>query len=288
MNCEQTRDWLLRSDDPRSTAPVADHLAGCDACRSVATELAQLEQSYRSLPAPAEADSAQATFLRKLPGLEAPPRRRWNLPRWAAAAVLLLGLGAAAWFLFAAPEAQAAPALIERLVDWNVELANATPAERAQLYSTSGAAFKQEIGKAQLAPPERELAGLLLDNGTWLAEHDDPVAAAERFSAVADKLVEHMETASERRDIKLANRYAQLQGLVVKRGISENLKKAEDSGALNFDNQRRLEKVVLRDKDRMKQLLDLLEKNPDISRKEIRKALDIQPKNPKPTAKNKG
>jgi hypothetical protein len=75
------------------------------------------------------------------------------------------------------------------------------------------------------------------------------------------------------------------QSLVLQGGIDENLRKAAASGALNFDNKKRLEKVVLRDKDRMNQMLDLLEKNPDISRKELRKALDIQPKNPKSTAR---
>jgi hypothetical protein len=126
---------------------------------------------------------------------------------------------------------------------------------------------------------------MLLENGSWLAQNDDPVAAAERFSAVADKLVEHLQTASERKDTKLANRYAKLQAQVLQRGISDNLKNAEESGTLNFENKKKLEKLVLRDKDRMNKLLDLLEKNPDISRKELRKALDVPPKHPKPNAK---
>lgn len=288
MNCEQTRTWLLEADDPRPErcpALIGQHLAGCATCRAVATELGQLEQAYRALPAPPEAEPARLAFLKKLPATATPPRRLF-LPRWGLAAAVLLSLGAALWFLAPAPEVQAAPTLVERLVDWNVELADTPPAERGPVFAAKSATFQKEITTA--APSDRELAGLLLDNGAWLAKNDDPVATAERFSAVADQLVERMQSASELRDIRLANRYDRLQAQVARRGIADNLKKAVDSGTLDFDNHRRLERVVLRDQDRMKKLVDLLEKNPDISRRELRKALDITPKNPKGTGKNKG
>ena len=142
-----------------------------------------------------------------------------------------------------------------------MELAETAPAERGPVFAAKSADFQKEITTA--SPSDRALAGLLLDNGAWLAKNDDPVATAERFSAVADQLVEHMQSATELRDIRLANRYDRLQALVARRGIADNLKKAVDSGTLDFDNHRRLERVVLRDQDRMKKLVDLLEKNPD-------------------------
>jgi hypothetical protein len=292
MNCSQAKELLYRADDPRpescGSAELAEHLAGCGACMSVAAEIAQLEDAWRAQPLPAEADRARVAFLARLPCVArpaAPMPRRWNVPRWVAAAVFLLGVGVAGWFLFSASEVQAAPALIERLVDWNVELLEAAPADRQRLYDAQHPALIDAVRKASLAEGDRDLAGMLLDNGTWLAQNDDPVAAAERFSAVADKLVDHIQTASDGKDVKLASRYAKLQAQVLQRGISDNLKKAEESGTLNFDNKKRLEKLVLRKEDRRTKLLDLLEKNPDISRKELRKALDIPPKHPKSTAK---
>jgi hypothetical protein len=292
MNCSEAKELLLRADDPRlercGSPELTEHLTSCPACRSTAAEIAQLEDTWRAQPLPAEADRARLAFLKRLPRVATPPAskpRRYIFPRWIAAAVLLFGIGIAGWFLFSGSEAQAAPALIERLVDWNVELAEAPPAERERLYAAKQPALAEAVRSTSLGESDRELAGMLLDNGTWLAQNDDPVAAAERFSAVADKLVDHMQSASDRKDTKLANRYAKLQAQVLQRGIGENLARAEESGTLNFDNKRKLEKLVLRDKDRMKKLLDLLEKNPDISRKELRKALDIPPKHPKSTTK---
>jgi hypothetical protein len=293
MNCSQAKELLLRADDPRpescASPELAEHLSDCVACRSVAQEIAHLEEAWRSQLLPAEADRARLAFLARPPRVARPaaPRpQRPQLPRWLAAAVLLCSIGIAGWFLFSASEAHAAPALIEQLVDWNVELAQAPPAERQRLYDAQQPALADAVRQASLVDRDRELAGLLLENGTWLTQNDDPVATAERFSAVADKLVDHLQTASDRKDTRLANRYAKLQAKVLQRGISDNLQKAEESGTLNFDkNKKKLEKLVLRDKDRMNKLLDLLDKNPDISRKELREALDIPPKHPKGKAK---
>ncbi len=284
MTCDETRDALLSADGPdRSTA---DHLAGCAACASFASEITQLEQRYRSLPLAPEADAARIAFLSRMP--IARPRPWWSPPRWIAAAAVLTVVGLSLFFLAPTPEAQASPALIERLVDWNLELSQAsTPAERGQIFATQQAALKHEVERAPLPAAERELAQTLLDNGTWLAAHDDPVATAERFSGLADQLMERMQTASERRDMKAANRFAHLQNLVAEQGVAGHFQKAQASGALDFENRRRLENLILRDEGRMKKLVELLERNPDISRKELRKALDIQPKNPKATARKK-
>ena len=46
----------------------------------------------------------------------------------------------------------------------------------------------------------------------------------------------------------------------------------------------RLEKVILCDKKRMKLLVEMLDQHPNLSRKEIRKAMDLPPRPVKATA----
>lgn len=283
MDCQQTRDWLLEGDEPRPEA-VADHLTGCVACQSFAADAAQLHDAWRSIPLPANVDTSRQQFLDRLARptlpLARPASRFRALPRWVAAAVLLLGIGLSAWLLGPTPEAHAQPPVIERLVDWNLEMAKAPAAERGPLAARQSE-FRDEVSRTDLPPADRELADMLLANGTWLAANDNPVEAAERFGTVADKMVEQMQSASDRKDTPTVNRYARLQTQVVEHGVTGNLKKAEESGALNFENPGRLEKMILRDEQRKADLVALLEKNPNLSRKDIRKALDVHPKHPK-------
>jgi hypothetical protein len=289
MDCRQVQDWLFDADDPRpercDVPEVAKHLATCAACQARAVELVRLQESWRSIPLPASADEARLAFLEQLPPPTLPlvrPKRRLRALRQLVAAALLVGLGLGTWALLAPREAHAAPAVIEQLVDWNIELARAaTPDERSQVYTAREGELKQNVSRAPLPEADRALANLLLDNGTWLATHDDPIAAAERFSAVADKLAERLQAANARKEHKLAVSYAKLQGLVAEHGVADNLSRAEASGALNFEQRRRLENLILRDENRMKALVELLERNPNISRRDIRKVIDPKPKKPK-------
>ncbi len=287
MDCQQVQDRLLQDDS--AAGAVAEHVASCAGCRSLADRLASLNETWRSIPVPG-AEPARERFLRRLPQEESTvrllrPARRWTIPRWAVAAVILIAVGVAAWVLVPASQTQAAPALIERLVDWNLELARApSPAERSQLFAANEPQLKQAVETAHLGEPERQLADLLLENGCWLATNDDPVATAERFSIVADKLVEQLQAAGTRKDLRWTQRYARLEALVAEQGVAENLQRVTEAKALDFEHQRKLEKLILRDSQRMQALVELLEQNPKLSRKEIRKALDLPRKHPrKPT-----
>jgi hypothetical protein len=294
MDCRQSRDWLFQADDPRPHSchvpGIREHLAQCPDCQTLSAELIGVEEAWRDIPLPASADAARVAFLEKLPArsrtlpLARPQmRRRPERPRWLAAAMILLGIGVGTWILVPTPEAHAAPALIERLVDWNLDLARAGSAgERKELFAAREDALKRDVEQVPLPGPDRALAHLLLDNGTWLATHDDPIAAAERFSAVADRLVERMALASARREHRLANRYAKLQSVVTEHGVAHSLAKAEASGALNFEQRRHLEKIILNDEKRMQALAELLERNPNLSRKDIRRAIDPKPGDSKP------
>ena len=283
MNCPEARDWLLQAEDPRRCARpgVADHVRECAGCQSLVAQLAGLEQAYRSLPAPQECDAARAAFLRRLPARRTTSRRAtWT--RWAVAAVLLLGVGVAAWTLLPAPQAYAAPVLIEQLVDLNLKLAEAASLdERTRLLAHQHATFQSALDHGQLPHEDRALMTQLLEHSTWLAANDDPVGKAERFAVVADQLVARAQSAAERKDQKNVDRYIQLQSKVAERGVSASLARAEETGVLNFENEKRIEKVVLRDSKRMKTLIDLMERDPDLSRREIRLALDL-PMKPTP------
>jgi hypothetical protein len=299
MDCRKSQDWLFRADDPRPDSchvpGIREHLADCPECQTLSAELVGLEDAWRDIPLPAGADAARVAFLKKLPDrsrtlpLVRPPLpRRPERPRWLAAALILFGIGLGTWLLVPTPEAHAAPALIERLVDWNLDLARAGSAgERKELFVACENALKRDVEQVPLPGPDRALAHLLLDNGTWLATHDDPIAAAERFSAVAELLVERMERASARREHRLADRYARLQSVVAEHGVAHSLAKAEAAGALNFEQRRHLEKIILNDEKRMQALAELLERNPNLSRKDIRRAIDPKAKEPKAKKPNK-
>jgi hypothetical protein len=280
MNCNQAQEWLLQADSPRPAAwpaAIANHVEQCAACRSLIDDIVHLESTWRKRPTPPEADRSRLAFLESMPKIAA-PRRRPRRPsfRWAAAAAILLCFGVGLWFLGTPPQAQAAP-LVEQLVDWNLQMTQAeTPAERTRLLA-SEPQLRAAFEKANLPEEDRELASELLENGRWLAENEDPVAQAERFSAVADQLVDHLQKSAARGDTDRARRFAQLQNLIADHGVAANFERAKASGALTP----KLEKLALRDKKRAEALVELLEKSPDATRKEIRKALDLHHKNPR-------
>src|SRR5262249_44549253 len=78
-----------------------------------------------------------------------------------------------------------------------------------------------------------------------------------------------------------AGYYEGLFRKVQDQGIEAKLEALEKLGSLDFDRRRRLERIILRDERRRSDLLALLERTPDPTRKEIRQALGLVRKNPK-------
>jgi hypothetical protein len=283
MDCQRAQDWLLQAEDPRlerCPAEVADHLRRCPACGRLGAQLARLEQVWRQQPLPASAEPARAAFLKRFPARPSSPvpRRlllpRLTPPRWAVAALVLLTVGLSAWLLCPAPEVHASGDVVEQLIDWNLQLSEApTPAERTRIYAQQAAAFKEGVQQAQLAEEERDLAEKLLDTGSWLVEHDDPLDEADRFDEVADRLVQRLQSAATRGDGTEVSRLARHYRRVAERGIDANLDKMEET-AVDGERQKQLDRLVQRDDGRAEALEGMLNHAPHAAHKDIRGALE--------------
>jgi len=297
VDCRQVQDWLLQAEDAhpvRCDAPaVATHLRRCAPCRGLAGRLVRLEDAWRDFPLPAGADQARAAFVQRVPDRPLPrhPARPPLLRfltgrRWAVAALLLLTTGVG--FLLMLPPQQTreggsrlarqvekTPDVVERLVAWNLDLAQApAPAERKHLYAAQVASLKAAVQQAELPANDRALADTLIENGTWLADNDDPVAEADRFNEVADQLLTRMDAATDRKDVPRLNRLADIYRRVADQGVAANIEEAVATGPLEGERQKQLEQTIQRDAGRAKKLAKLLERAPEASHTQIRQALD--------------
>jgi hypothetical protein len=235
MTCQRAQDWLLQAEEPRPercpSPELAEHIHTCPVCGALTAELLQLERAWREVPLPASAETAQKAFLERL---ESPPVHRLSLPRtrpllrsrWALAASILFIVGLGGWFLLTTSQAQASAEVVDSLIDWNLDLAEAgSPADRERIYADRAAALRTRLQKANLPQEEKELAEKLLENGSWLAENDDPMGAADRFNDVADQLLERMNAANRHGNHKELRRQAHRYQRVTDMGIKE-IKKA--------------------------------------------------------------
>jgi hypothetical protein len=281
MNCQQAQEMLSQSETPGVSSDLAGHLAGCSDCRQFAEKLARLEQKWRAMHLPPDADRGRHAFLNSLPQAGMPARDnshlgsgRWLPSRWAVAASILLLIGLSAWFFFFPTHAQASD-VVERLVDWNLDLTQAPLEERGSLFSHSAGSLKRDVLQSKLSPEDRELAEQLLAIGTWLVENDDPLAQADRFNDLADHLLDRLDKASAKTDAKEAKRMAKHFRRVAQVGVGGNLERAEASGAQRDDKAHtRLERIRQRDARRAEKLAALLAIAPDASQREIRQALN--------------
>jgi hypothetical protein len=283
MDCKRAQDWLLQAEDPRAEccpADVADHVRRCPACGRLGARLARLEEAWRQQPLPAGAEPARAAFLKRLPvrPQSLTPWRhrlpRLTPPRWAVAALVFLTLGLSAWLLWPSPEVQASADVVEQLIDWDLQLSEApTPAERTRIYARQAEALKEGLLQAEMQPEERDLAEKLLNTGSWLVEHDDPLDEADRFDEVADWLVQRMQSAQARGDGMALCRFARHYRRVAERGIVANLDRMEE-GAVDGERQNKLDRLAQRDDGRAEALEGMLTHAPHAAHKDIRGALE--------------
>jgi hypothetical protein len=196
---------------------------------------------------------------------------------------MLLTVGLSIWLLWSAPEVHASGDLVEHLIDWNLELSEAaTSAERSRIYDQQAAALKQELHQAKLPPEDRELAEKLLDTGSWLTEHDDPLDEADKFDEVANHLVQRMQSAGARRDGAAMSCLARHYRRIRDRGIGAKLDKVEEASTNgDAERQKKLDGLAQRDAGRVEALQGLLDDAPNAAHKEIRGALESSKKHHK-------
>lgn len=316
MDCRDVQDWLLKAEDlrleSRNSPEIARHLDACAACRQMAGRLCDLEDAWRALPMPIESERSKLEFLARLSaagGLEAETQmpggfsgpsadpdalasaaspssrdsrsRRMSRRRWLqwslTAAAGASAAGAGAWMFMGGREAQASDTLLDELVEWNLRLTEAdSAAERARLYHERAGSLRSSLQGAKLQPEWQTMAEALVDNGTWLATHKDPVTEASRFDGLAERLLDLSQRAEKSGNHRRVRKLLAQYNRVLESGVNPNIEHIESSGVLDFEHQRKLERIALRSTEQVRELATLLESAPDASRKEIERALKLR------------
>jgi hypothetical protein len=281
MKCDKAKDWLLQAETPAalSTAPreVDEHVRACPECRRLLQKLVRLEEDWRALPSPPGLEAAQWRMLKKAAAV--PPRL---LPRrsgfryvgaWAAAAAILIAAGIGIWFAIK-PNPPPKSNVIDQLIAWNLDLSQVRDKnERQRLFQARLDSIKTEVQSSPLGDEEKQLAGKLLDTAAWLTENDDPLDEADRFSELADEMVERLQAAPNADAGQLAKRYTDM----AKTGINANLERLPKVPA---DRALKLEKLIQHEQKRAEQLSATLKQAPAAARPELRNALAVTGNHP--------
>ncbi len=198
----------------------------------------------------------------------------WRPGRRLAAALVLVAAGLAAFLVFRPPSARATPNLLEQLVEWNVDLAEArTQDERSRILTDQEEQLKTTLAEAALPPADRDLAESLLENGAWLVQNSDPVAEADRFGDLADKLLARMDSATAAHDEQLVVLLAKSYDRLTTAGIEANLKRAGTAGATDGKRHKKLTHCQQRHARRTCRAAEIIDRNPEPYRKAIHRHL---------------
>src|SRR5262249_42728682 len=158
--------------------------------------------AVRACPTPEIAIAGRDAFLTRIAPTPRPRRRRGNRPMVVASAVLaaslVIGIGLAAW-MQPRPNgnlpdqqavAQAKPAVVEELVEWNLKLTEAdVPTERQKIVRDRLPQLHAKVQSSNLSTEDRVFAEHLLAHAQRMSEAADPVEEAEAFHGLADTLL---------------------------------------------------------------------------------------------------
>lgn len=298
MKCESAQDWLLQCDEIRPKSwprEVRHHVKACTACYQFAKSIKKLENAWRNQPLPSDAKKPGIKFLKKIARLEETPQPTkptpskqkptpfWVRPaRWlsAAAAVLIVGVGVFGYLLLTPGRTQAnASDVVDRLIDWNLEMANSSPAERKRLLTEKIERFRSELEKARLSTEERAIADDLLQNALLLANEDDdedPIEEAGRINEITDKLTVQAEEAKKKGNTKEFDRCNFLIHKMVDRGINPILDRIKEYKAPEGQKKPGFHSFMKYDAEKQQQLHEMLKRGPGPGwpRHDLRKTLD--------------
>jgi hypothetical protein len=287
MICAQAKDWLLQAALPEelASAPpeVAEHLRQCGACQRLIQQLHRIERAWDEQPMPSSARLVREQFLARQaaePARAAARSRGLVVARWAVVASVFLCVGLTVFMMSTPRRVHAESDVVEQLIDWNLQLSELpTPAEREKLYTERVAALKVDLAKSRISDEDRQFAETLLSNGQWLTSSTEPLEEADRFNQLADQIVDRVEVAAARSDTAAARKNARQYSLITAKGINAKLERAEAAKAARAAKadaafQRKMERLMAREENRLKKLEVMHKKAPDPARKEIRKMLD--------------
>ena len=229
-------------------------------------------------PAPRAADRSAARPTAR------PTERQGGRSRWRALAVgssMAAAVAVAVVLALFVPvaDAQAGPEVVGQLVDWNLDIAQAgSPDARRTVHDARAADMQTLVAERRLLPADRELADALIETGSWLTRNDDPVAEAERFADLADRMLVRLDTATalpdEQRAVKLAEAYQRLARV----GVAGNLDRIGKAGPTDPHRKRRLDRVIAGHAGRAQKLEEWLAGHPEPSHKAIHRALKGHPR----------
>ncbi|HEV3142268.1 MAG TPA: hypothetical protein VGZ47_00120 [Gemmataceae bacterium] len=300
MNCERAQDWILAVALPgelaRAPREIAEHIRQCDSCQRLIERVVRLEESWRQQAVPASAVQAQSVFLQRLADPPSPiirkpelPRRSIRLARWIVAACVLaiIGVSIGIGVLSTSSQARAESDVIDRMIDWNLQMSEApTLEERQRLFAERADEFKTDVNKADLSEADRAFADYLMQTGAWLASNDEPVEEADKLNTLADQIVTRAQTSGKPMDEKKTQRFVQ-QYQKVAQNIEAKVEKAEakataNPAATSAEHAKKIEKIEARENKRLETLAKLQEKMPEASKKEIKAMLEQEHKKHKP------
>jgi hypothetical protein len=217
--------------------------------------------------------------LSEIASLPNRPAKRFTLKRarWATVAALAcVTFGLSFFAIFLLPpsrEVEAGPEVVEQLVSWNVDIAQAqSHDERQNIFDTRAESMRDLLTVSKLSQEDRELGQTLVDNGAWLTSNDDPVAEAERFGEIAEKLLSRLDTATGINDKKRIVKFADSYSRLTEYGVSINLERALARVSHDPKRKNKMDHLIAGDASRAKRLDDMLERHPDTSTKALSRA----------------
>jgi hypothetical protein len=290
MDCAKAQEWLLQSDlSPAESAPTAvtEHMAECVECRAMADRLRRLEQAARQMPVPKSDQDVRRVvegiirYRQNRPRARSTSRRR-RLVEWGLAAAALLLLALVVGFILSLTgqtRTTHAASVLGEMIDWNIELAQTEDVcDRQKLYASRAGRLGDRARTESLSPEDSALAERLIENGARLVRQSDPLGEAEAFTDVEADLVISMDAASARGDAAAMQRLGGYYSRVVQSGINAKVARVNPDGAVSVEGDRRLERILRRHGELRERVAAMLEKSPDLSSADIRRALDLPPK----------
>jgi hypothetical protein len=283
MTCQEIQDAVLMAQDvSKETAEGTElgrHIAGCAACAAFVERLVRVETAVASLPMPPGSDEGKRATLTQIKWVASHPRGRFFLrPSFlsAAAAILVFGIGIGI-YLAQPPKASA---VVDQLVEWDLELADAPgPQQREAIYRNGASAWESQIKNASLTTEDRQYASALLEQGKWLSTNPDPVDQADRFSDLAELIVDRMNAAAAANDARAVQRLGGHYRRIVQRGIGEKLDRMGANASISTEGRAKLAKIAKRAADHERRLQILAERaQSQASQRELRRALEVSKK----------